>query len=114
MDNQLDPGILGKVADEEVVFVIGGIKDKGYQQDVRPKKILRINDSRESGSKFDIARLGKVVFGAFTFVNGNLFKEAMKENTTGIQESEDDSIEYYKQLLSGSIWPKKKNSTKGA
>lgn len=114
VDNQLDPGVLGKVADEDVVFVIGGIDGKGYQQDVRPKNIVRINDSREPGSKFDIARLGKDVFGAFTFVNGSLFKEAMKENSTGIQDSDADCEDYYKQLLSESIWPKKKNSAKGA
>jgi hypothetical protein len=110
VDNQLDSAILGKVKDEEVVFVIGGIRGKGYKQDVRPKNVLRINDSREPGSMFDIARLGKDVFGAFTFVNGNLFKEAMQENTDEIQDAQDDCAAYYKELLSKKIWPKKRNT----
>lgn len=110
VDNQLNPEVLGKVNDGEVVFVIGGIKGKGYKQDVRPKKVLRINDSREPGSMFDIARLGKDVFGAFTFVNGNLFNEAMQENTDEIQDAQDNCVAYYKELLSMKIWLKKRNT----
>jgi len=111
VDNQLNPSVLGKVNDEDVVFVIGGIKGKGYKQDVRPKNVVRINDSRDPDNVFDIARLGKDVFGQFTFVNGNLFKETMQENTDEIQDAQDDCVAYYKELLSKKIWPRKKNTS---
>ena len=110
VDNHLNPVVLGKVMSEDVVFVIGGIKSKGYKQDVRPKEVVRINDAREPVTAFDIARLGKDVFGRFTFVNSNLFKEAMRENTDEIEVAQDDCVSYYKELLSKKIWPRRKNT----
>ncbi|MBP5229208.1 MAG: trypsin-like peptidase domain-containing protein [Bacteroidales bacterium] len=113
VDDHLDPDVLGKVKDDDVVFVIGGISGKGYKQDVRSGGVIRINDSREPGGMFDIARMGKDVFGAFTFVNGNLFKEAMQENTDEIQDAQ-DCIEFYQELLSKKIWSKKKDTERKA
>lgn len=111
VDNNLKPEMLGDVGNKDVVFVIGGITDNGYKQDVRPKEVLRINIARKNNGMLDIANLGKEVFGAFTFVNGNLFKQAMKENTDEIQATNEDLEDFYKKLLSDKIWPIMKSST---
>lgn len=107
VDQNFEPGLLGEVANKNVVFVVGGIDKKGYQQDVRPKNVVRINQSYKTNDRFDIARLGREVFSEITFVNGNLFKDAMLENTSQIMNAPGDGIDFYKQLLSSQIWPVK-------
>lgn len=107
VDEHIEPRELGVAADKDVVFVIGGIGSKGYQQDVRPKDMVRINQAPQKNEpQFNIARLGRDVFSEVTFVNGNLFKDAMLENTTQIDKAAGGNVDLYIQLLSSQIWPK--------
>ena len=96
---RLDPSLLGIVSDLNVVFVVGGISRKGYKQDVKHKNVPDISVGLKPSGEFDIARTGKEALTGFTFVNANLFKEAMEDFTDEIRDYEGDKIEYYKKLI---------------
>ena len=105
VDENMDPKVLGKVSSKNVVFVVGGVSSKRFFQDVRPGNVFRINRVAQTDGKFDIAKLGKDVFSRITFVNGNLFKDAMLENTKNLEDAADEDMALYKQLLNSQIWP---------
>ncbi len=95
----LDPRLLGIVSDANVVFVVGGISRKGYKQDVKQKDVLDIAVGLKPSGEFDIARTGREALTGFTFVNANLFKDAMESFTDEIEAYEGDKMEYYKNLI---------------
>lgn len=95
----LDPSLLGIVSDANVVFVVGGISRKGYKQDVKHKDVPDISVGLKPSGEFDIARTGKEALAGFTFVNANLFKDAMEAFTDEIRDCKGDKIEYYKNLI---------------
>ena len=95
----LDPRLLGIVSDANVVFVVGGISRKGYKQDVKQKDVLDIAVGLKPSGEFDIARTGREALTGFTFVNANLFKDAMEAFTDEIEAYEGDKMEYYKNLI---------------
>lgn len=96
---KLDPSLLGIVSDTNVVFVVGGIQNKGYHQDVKSKNIPDIAVGLKPNQRFDIARTGRSALSAFTFVNAHFFKEAMEANTEEIKNHEGVELETYRQLI---------------
>lgn len=101
---KLDPSLLGIVSDTNVVFVVGGIQNKGYHQDVKSKNIPDIAVGLKPGQGFDIARTGRAALNAFTFVNAHFFKEAMEANSIIIRDCEGNKLEVYRDLINSKIW----------
>lgn len=100
---RLDPVLLGVVSNANVVFVVGGIKSKGYKQDVRQKDILDIAVGLEPNQEFDIAKTGREALVGFTFVNSHFFKDAMTENTDEIETCGSDKLSFYRKLIKSKI-----------
>jgi hypothetical protein len=101
--NILDPSLLGVVNDSDVVFVVGGLKSQKYPQDVRQKDVLDISVGKKTQQGFDISSVGRDVMIGFTYVNANLFKDAMEENTDIISSFSGNKLECYKDLICSRI-----------
>lgn len=101
--NILDPSLLGVVNDLDVIFVVGGLKSQKYPQDVRQKDVLDISIGKKAQQEFDISSAGRDVMVGFTYVNANLFKDAMEENTDIISSFSGNKLECYKKLICSRI-----------
>lgn len=98
ISKKIDQSLLG-VVEKQLVFVVGGLSSKGYDQDVKTKKIPDLSTAIEYNSGFDVAHADRRSLGCFTFVNCCLFKDAMAYNTTAISKYDGNKIEIYKQLI---------------
>ena len=96
--NELDPKLIGMIR-KETKIVVGGIRKSGYDNDVMTPGIPDIALARIPDS-LDIATGGRGMLNCLTFINGQLFKDAMNDNCKEIMKrNDDDRLNFYITLL---------------
>ncbi len=96
--NELDPKLIGMIR-KETKIVVGGIRRLGYNNDVMTPGIPDIALAKRPDS-LDIATGGRGMLNSLTFINGQLFKDAMNDNCKEIMKrNDDDRLNFYITLL---------------
>lgn len=101
--NELDLKLIGMIR-KETKIVVGGIRKSGYDNDVMTPEIPDIALARIPDS-LDISTGGRGMLNSLTFINGQLFKDAMNDNCKEIMKRNDeDRLNFYITLLNKVIY----------
>ena len=96
--NELDLKLIGMIR-KETKIVVGGIRKSGYYNDVMTPGIPDIALAKIPDS-LDIATGGRGMLNSLTFINGQLFKDAMNDNCKEImKQNDEDRLNFYITLL---------------
>lgn len=101
---KLNVKLLGKLINKDCVYVIGGIKSKTANYDVKIRDRvpeLTVATIREG---FDIADAGNTFMCNLTFVNSNLFRDVMENHAPELNSQDGKEIEKYRSLLTKKIY----------
>ena len=100
---ELNPSLIGFIK-PNVKIVVGGIHDSGFSNDVMPyDKVPDIaNALRVNG--FDVAKSPHQLMQAFTYVNANIYKEAIVHYCNEIRDCEEDKLNFYISIIRKAIY----------
>lgn len=101
--NELDQRLIGYIR-PGMKIVIGGISDSGFLNDVKSYKLTPDIANALPVEGFDVAKSPRQLMQAFTYVNVNLYKEAIIQRCNEIRDCEEDKLNFYISIIKKAIY----------